>query len=155
MAIRSFAPADVAAYWALLESLSAADVRARFHSASLPSPDQVREMLFGPAALAAVLAESSEGKLWGIAHAAREGSTRRGEFGILVDAPMRRRGLGGALTDELLWVLAARGATQAVGYTAWENAAAGALLRSRGFEGKHDGGGVIRWVLPIAGARAS
>ncbi len=47
------------------------------------------------------------------------------------------------------------GAVAAVAYTAWENTAAAALLRSRGFRGKHDGGGTMRWVLPIAGSRAS
>ncbi|MDB5071570.1 MAG: hypothetical protein JWM87_2681 [Candidatus Eremiobacteraeota bacterium] len=153
--IRPFAPPDVAAYNALLESLSPADVRLRFHSASIPSPAQVREMLFGPAALGGVLAESSAGELLGIAHAARERSERRGEFGILVAAPYRRKGLGGALTDALLWHIAAHGTTEVVAYTAWENNAAAALLRSRGFVGKHDGGGTMRWVLAIPGSRAS
>ena len=153
--VRLFAPRDLAAYNALLESLSPADVRLRFHSASIPSPAQVREMLFGRGALGGVLAESSAGELLGVAHAAHERSERRGEFGILVAAPYRRNGLGGALTDALLWHIAAHGTTEAVAYTAWENNAAAALLRSRGFVGNHDGGGTMRWVLAISGSRAS
>jgi RimJ/RimL family protein N-acetyltransferase len=153
--VRPFTQADLNAYDALLESLAPADVRLRFHSATIPSPAQVREMLFGPAALGGVLAESLAGELLGVAHAARERSERRGEFGILVAAPYRRNGLGGALTDALLWHIAAHGTTEVVAYTAWENLAAAALLRSRGFAGKHDGGGTMRWVLAIPGSRAS
>jgi ribosomal protein S18 acetylase RimI-like enzyme len=162
--IRPLSQRDLAAYYALLESLSPADVRARFHSASIPSPAQVREMLFGPAALGAVLAEtragepsagSRGGELLGVAHAARERTERRGEFGILVAAAHRRKGLGGGLTDALLALIASRGTAEAVAYTAWENVAAAALLRSRGFVAKHDGAGTVRWVLPIAGSRAS
>lgn len=153
--IRPFTQADVTAYDALLAALSPADVRLRFHAASIPSPVQVGEMLFGPAALGGVLAEAPGGDLLGVAHAARERSERRGEFGILVAAPYRRNGVGGALTDALLWHIAARGTTEVVAYTAWENNAAAALLRSRGFAGRHDGGGTMRWVLAISGARAS
>ena len=144
--LRAFTAADVPRYRALLASLSPEDVRLRFHSVTAPSdPELIRAALLGPDSLGAVLVETRAGELVGVAHAAPAGAERRGEFGILVAAEHRRRGLGGALADALLGTMAARGITRAEAYTAWENRAAAALLRSRGFRAKHVGGGLVRW----------
>jgi acetyltransferase len=146
--VRPFAAGDVPRYRALLASLSPADVRLRFHSATAPSdPEAIRAALLGPGSLGAVLVETRAGELVGVAHAAPADAERRGEFGILVAAEHRRRGLGGALSDTLLAAMAARGITRAEAYTAWENRAAAALLRSRGFRAQHVGGGLVRWQL--------
>jgi len=51
------------------------------------------------------------------------------------------------MTDALLRALTARGVRQIDAYTLWENLPAAALLRSRGFSGRHDGGGSVRWTL--------
>ena len=145
---RPFTASDVARYCALLAALSPEDVRLRFHSVTAPSdPELIRTAVLGPGSLGAVLVERRAGELVGVAHAAPANAERRGEFGILVAAPHRRRGLGGALTDALLRTMAARGFTRAEAYTAWENHAAAALLRSRRFRPQHVGGGLIRWQL--------
>jgi RimJ/RimL family protein N-acetyltransferase len=144
--LRPFTAADLPRYCALLAALSPEDVRRRFHSVTAPSdPALIRAALLGPGSLGAVLVETRTGELVGVAHAAPAGAERRGEFGILVAADHRRRGLGGALADALLQTLAARGVTRAEAYTAWENRAAAALLRSRGFRAKHVGAGLVRW----------
>lgn len=146
--IRPFTAADVAAYAALIEALSPADRRLRFHSAAAPSaPEQLRAMMLGPHAAGGFLVESDDGSLRGVAHAAFGGTEERAEFGIVVEAPFRRRGFGGAMTDALLRALAARGVTEIDAYTLWENLPAAVLLRSRGFSGRHDGGGSVRWTL--------
>jgi RimJ/RimL family protein N-acetyltransferase len=146
--LRPFTAGDVPRYCALLASLSPEDVRRRFHSVTAPSdPEAIGTALLGPGSLGAVLVETRAGELVGVSHAAPAGAERRGEFGILVAAAHRRRGLGGAMADALLAVMAARGVTRAEAYTAWENGAAAALLRSRGFRAKHVGGGLVRWQL--------
>jgi RimJ/RimL family protein N-acetyltransferase len=109
-------------------------------------------MLLGRHAAAGVLVESAGGELLGVAHAAFGDSASRAEFGVLVDAPFRRRGFGGAMTDVLLETLAARGVGRVHAYTLWENAPAAGLLRSRGFAGRHDGGGSVHWVLALQAA---
>jgi RimJ/RimL family protein N-acetyltransferase len=145
--LRAFTEADVLRYRDLLESLPPEDVRLRFHSVVAPSdPAIIRAALLGPASLGAVLVESPGGELRGVAHAAPGDDDRRGEFGVLVVASHRRLGLGGAMADALIAGMAARGITRAEAYTAWENHAAAALLRSRGFEGRHIGGGLVRWL---------
>jgi len=145
--LRPFSIDDLPRYCALLASLSPEDVRLRFHSVTAPSdPDQIRIALLGPGSLGATLVETRAGELVGVAHAAPANAERRGEFGILVAAAHRRRGLGGALADALLRAMAARGVTRAEAYTAWENRAAAALLRSRGFRAQHVGGGLVRWL---------
>jgi ribosomal protein S18 acetylase RimI-like enzyme len=150
MGIRPFTAADVPAYAALIEALSPADRRLRFHSAAAPSaPEQLRAMTLGPHAAGGVLVESHDGVLRGVAHAAFAETSDRAEFGIVVAAPFRRRGFGGAMTDALLRGLAARGVTSVDAYTLWENLPAAALLRSRGFAGRHDGGGSVRWTLRL------
>ena len=153
--LRPFARRDVAAYAALLERLSPADVRSRFHSAAAPSSvEQIRTMLFGPHALGGFVVAAPDGTLHGVAHAAA-GAVRTAEFGIVVEAAFRRRGFGGALTDALFRALGARGTTTVDAYTLWENHAAAALLASRGFEGRHEGGGTVRWTLAFGHALAS
>ncbi|HEX3465196.1 MAG TPA: GNAT family N-acetyltransferase [Candidatus Elarobacter sp.] len=148
--IRPFTTGDVPAYGALIAALSPADRRMRFHSAAgPPGPDELRTMLLGPHAADAVLAESADGALRGVAHAALGDTPKRAEFGIIVEAPFRRRGLGGAMTDALLRALAARGVVAVDAYTLWENVPAAALLRSRGFHGRHDGGGSVHWTLAL------
>ncbi|MBV8300082.1 MAG: GNAT family N-acetyltransferase [Candidatus Eremiobacteraeota bacterium] len=145
--LRPFTEGDVPRYCALLASLSPEDVRLRFHSVTAPSdPEQIRGALLGAGSLGAVLVETCAGELVGVAHAAPANVERRGEFGILVAAAHRRRRLGGALADMLLHGMAARGVTRAEAYTAWENRAAAALLRSRGFRARHVGGGLVRWL---------
>jgi acetyltransferase len=145
--LQPFTAADVPRYCALLASLSPEDVRLRFHSVSAPSdPAQIATALLGPGSLGAVLVETRAGELVGVAHAAPADAERRGEFGILVAAAHRRRGLGGALADALLQAMTARGVSRAEAYTAWENRAAAALLRSRGFRARHVGAGLVRWL---------
>jgi len=157
MRIRPFTAADVPAYAALIEALSPADRRLRFHSAAARFPvEEIRAMMLGPHAAGGMLAESDDGALRGVAHAAFGHTPDAAEFGIVVEAPFRRRGFGGAMTDGLLRALAARGVTSVDAYTLWENLPAAALLRSRGFTGRHDGGGSVRWLLrPRAGYAAS
>jgi ribosomal protein S18 acetylase RimI-like enzyme len=151
--IRPFLASDVAAYAALIAALSPADRRMRFHSAAAPSaPEQLRAMTLGPHTAAAVLVETAGGQVRGVAHAAFGDPASCAEFGVVVGAPFRRRGFGGAMTDALLRILAARGVSRVDAYTLWENAAAAALLRSRGFSGDHQGGGTVRWVLALQAA---
>jgi RimJ/RimL family protein N-acetyltransferase len=150
--IRPFRAGDVPAYAALIAALSPADRRMRFHSAAAPSaPEQLRAMTLGPHAAAAVVVETA-GEMRGVAHAAFGDPASSAEFGILVGAPFRRRGFGGAMTDALLRMLAVRGVSRVDAYTLWENAAAAALLRSRGFSGGHQGGGTVRWVVALQAA---
>jgi ribosomal protein S18 acetylase RimI-like enzyme len=152
--IRPFLDGDVPAYAALIAALSPADRRMRFHSAAAPSaPEQLRAMTLGPHAAAAVLVEAyGGGDLYGVAHAAFGDPASSAEFGVVVGAPFRRRGFGGAMTDALLRMLAVRGVSRVDAYTLWENAPAAALLRSRGFTGGHQGGGTVRWVLALQAA---
>jgi len=140
--VRAARDDDVAAIRALLLACTPADLRARYFVPHAPAAHgDIRTALFGRGALGARVA-TDDATVAGIGELARGDAP---EIGLLVAAPCRRRGYGGALLDALIRDAAAAGAPVIDGYALWENVAVAALLRSRGFSARYDGGGVVRW----------
>ncbi|WP_245589251.1 bifunctional acetate--CoA ligase family protein/GNAT family N-acetyltransferase [Chitinimonas koreensis] len=137
--LRPIRPEDEPAHREFFESLSPADIRARFFAAVRPAHDQLarftqidyeREMAF------VAVRRDADGRTrtLGVARAVSDPDNLVAEFAVVVRSDLKRRGLGRALLTRLVEYCRGRGTGTLFGQTLAGNLAMRRLAESLGFE---------------------
>lgn len=129
-------PADADALGRLVESLSPADRRRRFHGAVAALPDRVLARMCRPDAddtVAFVAEDVERGALVGDVRAVRDATGHDAEFALMVGTGWQRRGLGRLALGTLCAGAAARGWHWLYGHVQADNRTMLALAARCGF----------------------
>jgi RimJ/RimL family protein N-acetyltransferase len=148
MLVRPIAPADEAAYLAILETTSAEDRYCRFfHAVDHFDPNEVRHFVEERSDMIGMIAFEQATPL-GAAHAALL-DERTAELAIVVARGERQHGVGAALLDALVAELKRRRYQRLIACALRENTPFGTLAKRAGFTVEEAEGATLRWVLSL------
>ncbi|MDA8050430.1 MAG: GNAT family N-acetyltransferase [Rhodospirillales bacterium] len=157
--IRPIRPADTAAHRAFLGRLTPEDLRFRFFSGVREVPEEqiVRFTSVDHESETALIAVSeASGETVGVARLALLPAHPEGEFAIVVQPGMKRKGLGTELMRRLVAWARAKGLGAMIGEVLADNAEMLRFVRHLGFQLRHEPEApeVVQVRLPLAGPGA-